>query len=646
MSKQVNAAVEAFWSQNNVIIASPLAASTGSAIRANFGWNKKSASTSSTSSAKNSNYQNKKNGSYTVNSPLSIDVKKNFRVHASGSCSSASSATNESVSNTGVATSGRNLVNTISKSDKNHYMRKREMSCQTMLSIPLNFDLSKIKELQHFFIDVNDADNVGYSPSKEKELNNSIRKKLFDQNSDELSTTATTTTESPKHQQVGSSSSNRNPNSLNKQAILTSINKKQSLKQLPKPQIFGTSEDDEKTHLVENEKPSLHLSNSLSSSSSSDCFDDSFEFENRQQFSSSPKQNQYRKVLCDMGDNENGGAPPPPFNFPNDSHNDSVFMPNQNHRDSTDISPLIVKTPKKQIFHFDKHVEMEYKNSNVKSNNKKDEIDNTSPKNKSKGDKSMDLSLELDIYSKSVQRQHHNRYVNHNLDSNNTPCVSNSQNIMNMSDIMPSPSSKKNKKNKSPRMNNNNNNCDRPLDSPNLSPIRVESTSTQQPSGSAFKLLLSNNQKNSKNKQRTNKSNLNNGSFQNMETHEKYNNVNSMKENSPIINSNIQNVSFTESIVAHQHDNHYKREEIFTNELIHDHISNTNKTSSINQAEISKNKSFFMIYFYFIEANYQRNFKMSYIRPSFHLSEYLAQSHGLNLFHVFHVNPKFRKIRK
>jgi hypothetical protein len=60
--------------------------------------------------------------------------------------------------------------------------------CQTLLTIPIDYDLSKILELKNFYI--TDEENLN---SPRKELNNSIRKKLFDQNSEDLSSSTTTT---------------------------------------------------------------------------------------------------------------------------------------------------------------------------------------------------------------------------------------------------------------------------------------------------------------------------------------------------------------------------------------------------------------------------------------------------------------------
>lgn len=91
LNKQVSAAVEAFWTQNKIIIESPLASSTGSALRAKFAAGGGSGSNGHHhhhhSSSSNNGSNNKKcptknhyksTNSYNVSSPLSIDLKSNF----------------------------------------------------------------------------------------------------------------------------------------------------------------------------------------------------------------------------------------------------------------------------------------------------------------------------------------------------------------------------------------------------------------------------------------------------------------------------------------------------------------------------------------------------------------------------------------
>jgi hypothetical protein len=63
MSKQVIPAVEAFWSQNKIIIESPLACTTGSAFRTKFS---------------SSSHIGKHGKANSVNSPLSNDILNNF----------------------------------------------------------------------------------------------------------------------------------------------------------------------------------------------------------------------------------------------------------------------------------------------------------------------------------------------------------------------------------------------------------------------------------------------------------------------------------------------------------------------------------------------------------------------------------------
>jgi hypothetical protein len=89
LNKQVSAAVEAFWTQNKIIIESPLASSTGSALRAKFaaaggsnsnGHYHHSSSSNSGNNNKKCHNKNhyKSTNSYNVSSPLSIDLKSNF----------------------------------------------------------------------------------------------------------------------------------------------------------------------------------------------------------------------------------------------------------------------------------------------------------------------------------------------------------------------------------------------------------------------------------------------------------------------------------------------------------------------------------------------------------------------------------------
>ena len=77
MSKQLIPAVEAFWTQNKIIIESPLACTTGSAFRNKFS---------------SSSHMGKHGKTNSVNSPLTNELNFNKKKStASASCSTASS---------------------------------------------------------------------------------------------------------------------------------------------------------------------------------------------------------------------------------------------------------------------------------------------------------------------------------------------------------------------------------------------------------------------------------------------------------------------------------------------------------------------------------------------------------------------------
>jgi hypothetical protein len=135
LNKQVSAAVEAFWTQNKVIIESPAASTTGSALRAKFGINPhhhhhhSSASsnngygssgggsgTAKKNAHKSSSY---KAGSFSVNSPLSIDLKSNFANGNSGTKFMGHSTAND---NTGESSSvGGKTIHSLNKNQHQSY---------------------------------------------------------------------------------------------------------------------------------------------------------------------------------------------------------------------------------------------------------------------------------------------------------------------------------------------------------------------------------------------------------------------------------------------------------------------------------------------------------------------------------------------
>ncbi len=244
ISKQVIPAVEAFWTQNKIIIESPLACTTGSAFRSKLA--------SQTHIAKHGKANS-------VNSPLSNEILENFN---------AKKATLSSVS----GGSNCNLVTSSGKKGKKNQQAKiscKDQACQTILQIPVDFDISKILELKNFFItDVAESSSV---PSPTKELNNSIRKKLFDQNSEEFSTSTTVisttgTTDNQRNFSTGASILTSKIKSANLE-FANSIQKQQNISKLPKPEMFTDPNSLTK-------KENLKLRTLASSSSSVTCDDD------------------------------------------------------------------------------------------------------------------------------------------------------------------------------------------------------------------------------------------------------------------------------------------------------------------------------------------------------------------------------------
>jgi hypothetical protein len=242
ISKQVIPAVEAFWTQNKIIIESPLACTTGSAFRSKFA--------SQTHMAKHGKANS-------VNSPLSNEMLDNFN---------AKKTTTASVS--GGSTS--NLAYNKGEVAKKHQQTKascKDQVCQTILQIPTDFDLTKILELKNFFI-TDGADATSSSPTKE--LNNSIRKKLFDQNSEDLSTSTTTTTttgaaDNQRNFTTGAAILMSKIKSANLE-LTASTQKQQHISQLPKPEMYTDPNSLKK-------KDHLKLRTLASSSSSATCDD-------------------------------------------------------------------------------------------------------------------------------------------------------------------------------------------------------------------------------------------------------------------------------------------------------------------------------------------------------------------------------------
>ena len=150
------------------------------------------------------------------------------------------------------------------------------------MSIPTDFDLKKIPELKQFLL--NDYQVSEISPlKKDCQLNNSIRKKLFDQNLEDSSTATVNT-------------ANSEPNSTTptvQSALLTKLKladlssikhqhqhqqlniQTKRISELPKPEIYSSSDND--NQVVSSKQPRTFTSSS--SSNTDDHWHDSFEFE-------------------------------------------------------------------------------------------------------------------------------------------------------------------------------------------------------------------------------------------------------------------------------------------------------------------------------------------------------------------------------
>jgi hypothetical protein len=151
--------------------------------------------------------------------------------------------------------------------------------CQTLLTIPIDYDLSKILELKNFYI--TDEENLN---SPRKELNNSIRKKLFDQNSEDLSssTTTTITTTTAVNTPNGSSRVHTNGASILRSKIKSAnfaLGGASRLSQLPKPELYMNMESNTTAKKPEQSKLRMLVSSSTSSTTNEDCWRDSFEFD-------------------------------------------------------------------------------------------------------------------------------------------------------------------------------------------------------------------------------------------------------------------------------------------------------------------------------------------------------------------------------
>ncbi|CAF1048285.1 unnamed protein product [Brachionus calyciflorus] len=330
-AKQVNAAVEAFWSQNKIIIESPL-----------------------TNTQQITNLKNRlaslsgNNKTNLINSPLSYDAKFN---------SNSSKKKSQRL-----ATSSVSSVSSLVKTKQLNTDTKDQV-CQTLLSIPLNIDLNDIPGLKQF-LNHDDNDYEFTSPDNNNKLNNSIRKKLFDNQTSDDSFM------SPR------------------------------LRQLHKN--FAQQQQQQQTQIVKPNELIIQQQQQQNVSFSDDNWEDSFEFENmnmtnekddRKHRSSSPKKTK-KKILCDMGsdhDYDVGDA---------DADDDSVFLndlKNDNfNKQNLDLSPV--------NHHHDDETPK-------KLNNLSHDDDN----------KIMDMSiLTNSLFKKNLQHQHHTRVFHFDNHENNT----------------------------------------------------------------------------------------------------------------------------------------------------------------------------------------------------------------------------------
>ena len=134
---------------------------------------------------------------------------------------------------------------------------------------------------------ISQHENENESPSK-KELNNSIRKKLFDQNSEDLSSSTTSTTTAANHiNNNGVPLTNKPINQFkgpfqNGFSNINSNNNSNPIKRLPKPEILSSASDTASLKCGEADAANSNKVDrvkTLASSSDDDCWRDSFDFE-------------------------------------------------------------------------------------------------------------------------------------------------------------------------------------------------------------------------------------------------------------------------------------------------------------------------------------------------------------------------------
>jgi len=279
---------------------------------------------SNSSSSSTSNKKNRLGKANSVNSPLTNELYTNFshkkqqqqqqQQFKTSTISKQLNSVTKSTNSSSSSSSNTAQITTTYIPAKS----KRDQTCQTNLTIPFDFDLSKIPELNKFLLNDNQINEL--SPFKKEELNNSIRKKLFDHNSEDSASTVTTT-------------NNKTP--VQKSALLTKLkssdlshlkhsNELKHISQLPKPEIYSSKSN----HLKKLQQPRTLAASSSSSNNTDDCWHDSFEFDDHQ-FASSPKNEKYSNILHDIGGGGGG--------CDDEELSDSVF----HHRTPPDLSPLL-----------------------------------------------------------------------------------------------------------------------------------------------------------------------------------------------------------------------------------------------------------------------------------------------------------------
>ena len=462
-----------------------------------------------------------------------------------------------------------------------------------MLSFPANLDLTKIPALKPFLLTEESStqnNNVFdfIEKDRESQLNNSIRKKLFDQNSDDLSTSTTTTSNTATNNNVNNINNHdsnhefMSPTHFKLQILMGSnYNKQKTPNTLPRPEI--SSSDNEKVNKIKN------------SQNKDDEWSDSFDFgDDDHQFASSPKSNRFSKIMHDIGDDI--------YNDNDDNLNDSVFLNNQQNQQRTppDLSPLLA-TPKKQIIH-------------------------NHPQNDSSPIESCN-----NLYSKNLQHQHHNRYFHFDT-SKLMQTPQNHNHSRTIADIGSGLIDLKNNTRSTEKSQQ------QQINSPNLSPIRTSSSSANKKSMSSSKKSMSSSSKKSSFVVNPNDSNNTNPQqhksiiFMDVGNGEHIN----IPERD---NEEIQDRSFSESLS--QHENHYKREEFYTNKLYHDKLESgkrskdtTTIVSDSNQNLGDKQQQSFLIPVYQSDTSVQD-------QSSKLINNTNSNGNNLNLQNQFTKNSKY-----